>query len=45
MMCIKYPESYQCVKKIQKYIHDSYGNNLTKEEMLYLIVHIARVVR
>ena len=45
MMSIKYPESYECVKKIKKFIYDTYGNNLTKEEMLYLIVHISRVIR
>ena len=28
-----------------KFIHDLYGTNLTKEEMLYLIVHISRVIR
>ena len=44
MMSIKYPESYECVKKIKKFIYDTYGNNLTKEEMLYLIVHISRVI-
>ena len=45
IMSIKYPESYECVKKIKKFIYDKYDNNLTKEEMLYLIVHISRVIR
>ena len=45
MMSMKYHESYECVKKIKKFIHDLYGTNLTKEEMLYLIVHISRVIR
>ena len=42
MMSMKYHESYECVKKIKKFIHDLYGTNLTKEEMLYLIVHISK---
>ena len=45
IMSMKYHESYECVKKIKKFIHDLYGTNLTKEEMLYLIVHISRVIR
>lgn len=41
----KYPKSYECVKKIEGFIKQKYNNKLTKEEMLYLIIHTARVVQ
>lgn len=40
----KYSNSYQCTKKIQKFIEEKYTYELTKEEMLYLTIHIERVV-
>lgn len=40
----KYPEAYGCVLKIGAFIRERYQHALTNEEMLYLTVHIARVV-
>ena len=44
MIKLKYPNSYECVKRIEGYIKQKYCTQLTKEEMLYLIIHTARVV-
>lgn len=41
----KYPKSYDCTKRIEGFIKQKYNNDLTKEEKLYLIVHIARLVQ
>lgn len=41
----KYPSSYECTKKIEKLIKEKYNYDLTKEEKLYLIIHIERVVQ
>lgn len=45
MIKVKYPKSYECVRKIEGFIKQKYNNQLTKEEMLYLIIHTARVVK
>lgn len=45
MIKVKYPKSYECVKRIEGFIKQKYNNQLTKEEMLYLIIHTARVVQ
>lgn len=45
MIKVKYPKSYECVRKIEGFIRQKYNNQLTKEEMLYLIIHTARVVQ
>ncbi|WP_027634694.1 BglG family transcription antiterminator LicT [Clostridium hydrogeniformans] len=39
----KYLKSYECVKKIDKFIKEKYKYELTKEEKLYLTIHIERV--
>ena len=44
MIKLKYPNSYECVKRIEGFIKQKYCTQLTKEEMLYLIIHTARVV-
>lgn len=41
---LKYKNAYECVKKIKKYINEKYSYALSDEEMLYLTIHIARVV-
>lgn len=41
----KHSASYECTKKIQKFVEEKYNHVLTKEEMLYLMVHIERVVQ
>ena len=45
MIKLKYPKSYECTKKIEGFVKKKYNTQLTKEEMLYLIIHTARVVR
>ncbi|MFP3513023.1 PRD domain-containing protein [Peribacillus sp. SIMBA_075] len=42
---LKYPEAYNCSKKIKRYIENSYTYELTDEEMIYLTIHIERVVQ
>ena len=44
MIKLKYPNSYECVKRVEGFIKQKYCTQLTKEEMLYLIIHTARVV-
>ncbi|WP_411167462.1 BglG family transcription antiterminator LicT [Clostridium sp. MB05] len=45
MIINKYPRSFKCSKKIKEFIAMKYGNNITKEELLYLTIHIERVVQ
>lgn len=40
----KYYESYKCVNKVQRFISEKYSYNLTKEEMLYLIIHTEKLI-
>jgi beta-glucoside operon transcriptional antiterminator len=44
MMKEKYKDAIVCVKKIKDYIKKEHGQDLTKEEMAYLAIHIERVV-
>ena len=44
MMKEKYKDAFVCVKKIRDYIQKEHGQDLTKEEMAYLAIHIERVV-
>ncbi|WP_028402093.1 BglG family transcription antiterminator LicT [Ectobacillus panaciterrae] len=41
----KYSEAYKCSQKIKKFIESSYTYELTDEEMIYLTIHIERVVK
>ncbi len=41
----KYPEAYKCSLKIKKFIEKQYRYELTEEEILYLTIHIERVVK
>lgn len=41
---IKYPEAFECVKKIDKFLRVEYNYELTNEEELYLMIHIERVI-
>lgn len=41
----KYPEALKCSQKIKKFIESSYTYELTDEEMIYLTIHIERVVK
>lgn len=42
---VKYPESYECIKRIDGFIKQKYNTELSNEERLYLILHTARVVK
>ncbi|TYS17153.1 PRD domain-containing protein [Rossellomorea vietnamensis] len=41
----KYPDAYQCSLKIKKFVEKQYRYELTEEELLYLTIHIERVVK
>lgn len=41
----KYPNAYKCTEKIKKFIESNYTYKLTEEEMLYLTIHIERIVK
>lgn len=45
MIKLKYPNAYECTKRIEGFIKQKDDKSLTKEEKLYLIIHIARVVK
>lgn len=40
----KYPKAFQCVEKVTKFIEKKYEYTLSKDEQLYLTIHIERVV-
>ncbi|USL27475.1 BglG family transcription antiterminator LicT [Priestia megaterium] len=42
---VKYPVAHKCSQKIKKFIESSYTYELTDEEMIYLTIHIERVVK
>lgn len=44
IMKTKYVEPYLCVSKIQNYIQKEYHYNLDEEEILYLTIHVAKIV-
>lgn len=41
---MKYRNSYQCVLKIMEFLRKKYDYELSKEEQLYLTIHIERVI-
>ncbi|CCO50311.1 transcriptional antiterminator of the bgl operon [Vibrio nigripulchritudo SOn1] len=41
----EYPDSYNCTKKIFRFIDDKLSHKMTKEEMMFLTIHIERVRR
>ena len=41
----KAPKAYECARKLKKYMEEKTGTEVTEEELLYLTVHISRVVR
>ncbi|MCI6465206.1 MAG: PRD domain-containing protein [Faecalicatena sp.] len=40
----KYPQAFRCVEKITQFIQKKYDYQLSKEEQLYLTIHIERVI-
>ena len=41
---IQYKESYNCAKQIKSFIEENYTYKVNDDEILYLILHINRVV-
>uniref|UniRef100_UPI0011A75ED6 PRD domain-containing protein n=1 Tax=Yersinia massiliensis TaxID=419257 RepID=UPI0011A75ED6 len=39
----KYDISYECAKKINRFIKHEYGRSLTDDEMMFLSIHIEHV--
>jgi beta-glucoside operon transcriptional antiterminator len=40
---IRYKKSYQCAVKIAKYLFDAYSWDVSKDEIIYLLLHIERI--
>lgn len=40
----RFPNAYLCVKKIDLFVSENYSYQLTQEEILYLTIHIQRVI-
>lgn len=43
MISKMYPEEYVCSQKIQSFIQDEYGHQISEAEVAYLAVHIKRI--
>ncbi|PEL12002.1 transcription antiterminator BglG [Bacillus sp. AFS017336] len=41
----KYTHAFECVKKIEKYVLNGFGKQITMAEMVYLVLHINRVTK
>lgn len=41
----QYPEEFLCVEKVRAYVSKEYQHEMTEEEMMYLTVHIRRLVK
>ncbi|AHC19859.1 MULTISPECIES: BglG family transcription antiterminator LicT [Paenibacillus] len=41
---IKFPEEHRCVQKIGVYVNKQFEQKLTNDEMMYLMIHISRLV-
>ncbi|ADL03814.1 transcriptional antiterminator, BglG [[Clostridium] saccharolyticum WM1] len=39
----RYKKSYQCAVKIAKYLNDAYSWDVSKDEIIYLLLHIERI--
>lgn len=40
----QHPEVYECALKIKKYIHDSISKEVSNEELMYLMIHMQRII-
>lgn len=45
LVMTKYPKECECVEKISKFIQKRYNYDLSKEEKLYLCIHVSRIVQ
>lgn len=43
MMQVSEPESFECANRIAQYLHRTFGDELSSEEVLYLMIHLARL--
>lgn len=41
----KYSEEFECILKIKTFIQKKYKYNLTSDEMIYLTIHIAKIIQ
>ena len=41
----QYKDEYLCAEKIKKYIQKEFNHEISDEEMMYLTVHIKRVIK
>jgi len=41
----KHNKAFKCVEKVRQFVLDKYGFELSDEEMLYLTVHISRLIK
>lgn len=39
----RYPDSYECVRKIRDFVEQEYGFHISKDELVYLIIHVERM--
>ncbi|MFP5109516.1 BglG family transcription antiterminator LicT [Neobacillus sp. C211] len=40
----KYPNEYKCAKRIEEYVQKEFNCELTEDELIYLAIHIRRVI-
>ena len=45
MIKTQYKEAYSCAEKIKKYVLKDFNHELSDEEMMYLTVHIKRIIK
>ena len=45
MIKTQYKEAYSCAEKIEKYVLKDFNHELSDEEMMYLTVHIKRIIK
>ncbi|WCM62647.1 BglG family transcription antiterminator LicT [Paenibacillus polymyxa] len=45
MVKVQYKNAYACVEKIRDYTTKIYGRSLSQDEMLYLTIHIERIIK
>lgn len=45
MVKMKYANEYRCTQRIQEFVNKQYHHEMSKEEQLYLMIHIAKLVQ
>ncbi|AZH28552.1 PRD domain-containing protein [Paenibacillus sp. M-152] len=45
MVKVQYKDAYACTEKIRDYTTKIYGRSLSQDEMLYLTIHIERIIK